>query len=497
MAAPVSLKNSDSLDIDTSYDSGGTAGAVLGLTGRSAGGITPPLQPQAVGTHSQGDTFNATDPVAVIGGVDNSGLAQPVYLDADGFIGGVAAQPRQHHRCLGHHRHRAAWRRTSWRPARAARYLLIQNTDPGEDMWIDFGTDAVASRTVLPHPGGRRVHHGRGLHLDGPGERHRRHDRASVHARRWRDMPIIPPPAVRKVSDGSTTVASIQEIEFTAGATVSNLGGGVAGVAVTASGSTGPTGSTGRLARAAERQDRRRPTGTGDTVAGLDRPHRADRSGRATGPTGSTGQRDYGRDRATGPGGGATGRPATGADGATGPTGPRGRQVRPARQARAATGGGASASVVTGADRWSTRLARRGDATGTGERAARARRPATWPIGGRLARRARSDATRRDTTSRQRRRRPRRGVMSVAGVRRRRSLGATQTLGRSASVGPAGLTAARDLVCGVARGPDTSSLILAPVRILRADAVRAGPVVHLRCVRPGVTTEGGCVGTTR
>src|SRR5689334_22523169 len=43
--------------------------------------------------------------------------------------------------------------------------------------------------------------------------------------------------AVTIVSDGVHTVTSAQEIEFTSGATVTDLGGGIAGVAITAAGS--------------------------------------------------------------------------------------------------------------------------------------------------------------------------------------------------------------------------------------------------------------------
>ena len=76
MAAPVSLKNSDSLDLDTLYDASGTAAAKRGISPVTAAGITPPLEGQVVGTHAQGDTFNAADPVAVIGGVDTGGTAE-------------------------------------------------------------------------------------------------------------------------------------------------------------------------------------------------------------------------------------------------------------------------------------------------------------------------------------------------------------------------------------------------------------------------------------
>jgi len=153
MAAPTSLKNSDSLDLDTLYDSTGTAGVKLGLTGRAASGITPPLDPQAVGTHSQGDTFNATDPVVLVGGIDGSGLAQPVYLDADGNLPVISVSRGSISDASGTIASGGvAQDIDAASPGR--KYLLIQNVDPGEDMWIDFGTDAVVGEPSFLIPAG-------------------------------------------------------------------------------------------------------------------------------------------------------------------------------------------------------------------------------------------------------------------------------------------------------------------------------------------------------
>jgi len=152
MAAPVSLKNSDSLDLDTTYDSGGTSGVKLALTGRAVGSLTPPAQPQAVGTHSQGDTFNATDPVAVVGGVDNNGLAQPVYLDATGGLP-VAGQRGGLTDASGTITSGGV-SQTLVASNAARRYLVIQNVDPAEDMWIDFGTAAVIGTPSILLPAG-------------------------------------------------------------------------------------------------------------------------------------------------------------------------------------------------------------------------------------------------------------------------------------------------------------------------------------------------------
>lgn len=115
------------------------------------GGITPHAAWDGVATHVDGAAFNAgADGVGVPASVDESGNAVAVGVTAGlpvtstrGVVSDVSGS--------------IATNATSQElaPINAARrYLMIQNTDPAEDMWIDFTQDAVIGSPSFLLPAG-------------------------------------------------------------------------------------------------------------------------------------------------------------------------------------------------------------------------------------------------------------------------------------------------------------------------------------------------------
>jgi hypothetical protein len=154
MAQPTSIVNSLGQSTDTPYAGDGTPRVKLAVGSKSIG-LTPPAGWQGAATHEDGAGFSASDGVVVGAGVDAAGNVVREKIDADGrqevvIVPAVASLTD----CSG--TITAGGTAQQLAAANASRcYLLIQNVDPAEDLWIDFGTIAVASQpSIKLLPGG-------------------------------------------------------------------------------------------------------------------------------------------------------------------------------------------------------------------------------------------------------------------------------------------------------------------------------------------------------
>ncbi len=161
MVQPASIVNTGAQSLDTLYAADGTPLLKLAIGNKAIAGLTPHGGGQLVGTHADGQTFVAADPLVLMGGYDSSGstpirkilvtpngeliaITRPtsgLLTDRSGTItaGGTA--------------------QTLMASNASRRYLLIINIDATEDLWINFTTAAVTTgQPSIPiRPGGAFV----------------------------------------------------------------------------------------------------------------------------------------------------------------------------------------------------------------------------------------------------------------------------------------------------------------------------------------------------
>lgn len=146
MAQPPSATNSNGLFVDTIYDGTGTSLVKLAIGSKNVGfdvnaGWT------GVATHAESDDFVASDGIVVVGGREPiSELAVVAQYDADGRAI-VQADPTT--TTLTDRSGTITTADTDQVLAAAnltRKYLLVQNLDDGEPLWINFGVAAVATQ---------------------------------------------------------------------------------------------------------------------------------------------------------------------------------------------------------------------------------------------------------------------------------------------------------------------------------------------------------------
>lgn len=145
----VSINNSRGQSTDTIYTAGGTKKLKLAIGSKDIGGDTEDGAWQAVASHADGAAFASSDGIVVIGGVDpDTDFAVRLQVDADGKLlvasSAVGGTLTDHSGSIA-----AGATAQSLMSSNASRkYLFIQNVSD-TDMWINFGTTAVADQPSI------------------------------------------------------------------------------------------------------------------------------------------------------------------------------------------------------------------------------------------------------------------------------------------------------------------------------------------------------------
>jgi hypothetical protein len=149
MAAPISLVNSEGQALDTMYEVDGTPRLKLAVGEVTGAGLTPKEGWQGVATHQDADTFVALDGVVVAAGVLDGGTTViKLAVDATGRLqittgAGGSLTDRSGTVAVGGTQQTLAGINS------VRRYLLVQNIDDGEDLWINFTTVAVTDQPSI------------------------------------------------------------------------------------------------------------------------------------------------------------------------------------------------------------------------------------------------------------------------------------------------------------------------------------------------------------
>lgn len=150
MAAPISATNTRGQSMDSAYDTSGVKKIKLAV-GNVDVGLDEDAAWQAVATHSDDDVFGVNDGIVVVGGVDSVDGVTPrrAVVDSAGkFL--VAPTP-----AVGAFTDRSGTIATGGAAQQIAaantsrKYLLIQNVDTTEDLWVNFGVAAVANQPSI------------------------------------------------------------------------------------------------------------------------------------------------------------------------------------------------------------------------------------------------------------------------------------------------------------------------------------------------------------
>jgi hypothetical protein len=150
MAGPVSPSNTRAQSLDAVIASDGTPKLKLAV-GDVDGGLDNDLAWQGVATHVDGGAVGANDGVVVTAGVDESDGVTPRHNIAD-EAGKVIVRPDPKIGAFTDISGTITAGGTAQTISAASltrRYLLIQNVDPDEDMWVDFGVDAVEDQPSI------------------------------------------------------------------------------------------------------------------------------------------------------------------------------------------------------------------------------------------------------------------------------------------------------------------------------------------------------------
>lgn len=147
-ADTVSVTNSTLQRIDTVWGSDGAPHIKLGIGTKDVAGDTETGAWQGVATHTDGATFEANDGVVVLGGVDPTGNAKALAVNADGEQVATFV-PTPLAGALTDRSGTITVANTDQEMMAAAtgrKYLFIQNLDAAEDLWINFnGAAAVGT----------------------------------------------------------------------------------------------------------------------------------------------------------------------------------------------------------------------------------------------------------------------------------------------------------------------------------------------------------------
>jgi len=143
MAQPASILNTRSQSIDTMYAADGTPSAKLAVGNKIPAGQSEVFAWQGVATHVTDEANYASgDGVVVVGGVYSDDTPVPLLVDSAGRL--LAVQVPTQGSLTD--RSGTITAGTTHQELAAAngsrRYLMVQNLDGTEDLWINFGADA-------------------------------------------------------------------------------------------------------------------------------------------------------------------------------------------------------------------------------------------------------------------------------------------------------------------------------------------------------------------
>jgi hypothetical protein len=154
MAQPDSILNTRGQSTDTLYGADGVARTKLGV-GIKDVGLTPDATWHGVATHMDGDDFETSDGVIVMGGVITATSKAKALAVSD--AGGLTLTIVPSAGNLTDRSGTIATGSTSQQLAAsniARKYLLVQNLDSAADLWINFTADAVQDQpSVRISPG--------------------------------------------------------------------------------------------------------------------------------------------------------------------------------------------------------------------------------------------------------------------------------------------------------------------------------------------------------
>lgn len=140
----VAVVNSRGQSMDTIYTAGGVKKLKLGVGSVDVAGDSDDAAWQGAATHANGATFAATDGVTVLAGVDST-TVRKLLVDTNGVLY-VSVLPATGN--LTDHSGSitaGGTQQTLMNSNTARKYLFIQNVSD-IDMWINFGTNAVADQ---------------------------------------------------------------------------------------------------------------------------------------------------------------------------------------------------------------------------------------------------------------------------------------------------------------------------------------------------------------
>lgn len=150
MADPIYLLNSRGQSVDSIIKPDGTVLFKLAVGTKALSGYASGAW-QGVATHTDASTFAASDGVVVVAGLDGTTVRKMV-VDANGNL---VASVKPSSGNLTDRSGAITTGATAQQLAAAntaRKYLLIQNLDSGEDLWINFTTTAVADRPSIRIP---------------------------------------------------------------------------------------------------------------------------------------------------------------------------------------------------------------------------------------------------------------------------------------------------------------------------------------------------------
>lgn len=163
MAVPESLVNDNNQSLDTLYAADGTPLIKKGLYPESGVGLDPDLGHQAIGTHVDGATWSAGQPVVALGGVDETGTdtVRRVVIDASGRLLVVTIPTQTTFTDGSGNTSGTPSTSTQVFNSNANRKMFLFQNISDTDMWLNFGSAATAGA------GSFKVEPGSGFSLDG------------------------------------------------------------------------------------------------------------------------------------------------------------------------------------------------------------------------------------------------------------------------------------------------------------------------------------------
>lgn len=143
MAQPTSIANDSSQKLDPIVRSDGGVRLKLAVGTKAASGLTNDAAWQGVATHTDGATFASSDGLVVQAGVDGT-TVRKMIVDSSGRPlmlmvpnGGNLTDPASNAITAG------GTDQTAYAANLVRKYLLIQNLDSTEPLWVNFGAPAT------------------------------------------------------------------------------------------------------------------------------------------------------------------------------------------------------------------------------------------------------------------------------------------------------------------------------------------------------------------